>query len=123
MLNASAAPLSSTVGRDHAMLESFTFWVSILAVLVAYLCVSVGVRWQEEAERYRKSRSPGKAFDVSAIAPQIERVRQDPLGSLQARAHRNPYRTRVLAVARHVIARLPFFGGARSEHELQNHNG
>jgi hypothetical protein len=93
-------------------------------MLVAYLCVSVGLRWRsQEAEwRSRESHLPGKAFDVSAIAPQIRQVRQDPLGALQARGHPNPYRTRLLAVARRMIAGLPFFGRERSEHEIRNHN-
>jgi len=106
------------------MLESFTFWLSIVAVLLAYLCVSVGLRWRsEEADRRsRETHWPGKAFDVSAIAPRIRRVRQDPLQVLQARGHPSASQTRLLAVARRLIAGLPFFDRNRSEHEIHNHN-
>lgn len=112
------------VRRGNIMLESFTFWLSIVAVLVAYLCVSVGLRWRrEEAERRsREPHLPGKAFDVSAVAPQIRQVRQDPLRALQARARPSPNRTRLLAAARRIIAGLPFFGRETSEHEIHNHN-
>ena len=100
------------VRRGYIMLESFTFWLSILALLGAYLCVSVELRWRREeaARRSREPHLPGKAFDVSAIAPQIRQVRQDPLRVLQARGHPNPYRTRLLAAARCIIGGLPFFG-------------
>lgn len=99
------------------MLEASTFRLSIVAVLVAYLCVSVGLRWRrEEAERRsREPHSPGKAFDVSVIAPQIRQVRQDPLRVLQARDQHNSYRSRLLAVARRIVAGLPFFGRGRLE--------
>ena len=85
------------------MLKSFTFWLSVVAVLITYLCV-------------------GKAFDASTIAPQIRQVRQDPLAVLKARGHPNSYRTRLLAVARRIIGGLPFFSRERPEHETQNHN-
>lgn len=106
------------------MLESFTFWLSIVAGLVAYLCVSVGLRRRrEKAERRcREPHLPGKAFDVSVVAPQIRQVRQDPLRVLQARGHPSPYRTQLLTAARCIIAGLPFFGRERSEHEIHKHN-
>ena len=106
------------------MLESSTFWLSIMATLVAYLCVSVGLRWRrEEVERRsREAHLPGKSFDVSAIAPQIRQVRRDPVRALQARGHPSPYPTRLLAAARRIIAGLPFFIRERSEHEIRNHS-
>ena len=111
------ASLRNGIGRDWIMLKSFTFWLTVLAVLIAYLCVSVGLRWRREAaeRRYRESHWPGRAFDVSAIAPQIRQVRQDPLAVLRARGHPNSCRTRLLAAARRIIAALPFFGRERSE--------
>jgi hypothetical protein len=104
------------------MLESFTFWLSVLAVLVAYLSVSVGVRWRaEEAKRRsRECQSPGTAFDVSVIAPKIRRLRQDPLAALQGRPHHTFYRTGLIAVARRVITHRSFFRRESSEHEIQN---
>jgi hypothetical protein len=106
------------------MLESFTFWLSVLAVLIAYLCVSVGLRWraEETKRRARERQSPGTAFDVSVIAPQIRRARQDPLAVLQARPHRNSHRAGLVAVARGIITHLSFFRRERSEHETQNRN-
>ena len=106
------------------MLESLTFWLSVLAVLIAYLCVSVGLRWRaEEAKRRaRESQSLGTAFDVSATAPQIRRVHQDPLAVLLARPRRNSYRAGLVAVARRMITHLSFFRRERSEHETQNRN-
>ena len=103
------------------MLESFTFWLSVLAALVAYLCVGVGFRWRAEQakRRSRESQSPGAAFDVSAIAPQIRRVRQDPVAALRARPQHTIYRTRLIAVARRMITDLSFFRRERAEHETQ----
>ena len=105
------------------MLQSSTLWLSIVAVLVACLCVSVGLRWRrEQAERRsRQLHVPGKAFDVTAIAPQIRQVRQDPVRVLHARGHPGPYRAQLLAAARRFIAGLGFFGRQRSEHEIHNH--
>ena len=107
------------------MLESVTFWLSAAAVLVAYLCVSVGLRWRrEEAERRsRESHEPGKAVNVAAIAPQIQRVRQNPLAALHAQPRHDSCRTRLLAAAKQVITRLSFFSSERREHEIQNRNG
>jgi hypothetical protein len=101
------------------MLESFTFWLSVVAVLVAYLCASVGQRWraEETRRRARERESPGTAFDVSAIAPQIRRVREDPLAVMRARRRYTHYRTELVAVARRMLSQLPFFRRESPEHE------
>jgi len=104
------------------MLESFTFWLTVLGTLVGYLCVSIGLRWHREKAERRSRELPGKGFDVSTIAPQIRQVQQDQLGVLRARGHSNPYRTRLLAVARCLIAGLPFFSRDRSGREIREHN-
>jgi len=104
------------------MLESVTFWLSAAAVLVAYLCVSVGLRWRrEEAERRsRESHEPGKAFNVAAIAPRIQRVRQNPLAALHAQPRHDCCRTRLLAAARQMITHLAFFSREGTEHGTQS---
>jgi hypothetical protein len=104
------------------MLILVTFRLSVLAVLVAYLCVSVGLRWraEETKRRSRESQSPGTAFDVSAIAPKIRRVRQDPLAALRARPDYTFHRIRLIAMARRMITQLSFFHRESSEHETQN---
>ena len=55
----------------EAMLDSFTFWLIVLAVLIAYLCVSVGLRLRAEGERRRaiEEQFAGNAFNASLIAP------------------------------------------------------
>jgi hypothetical protein len=68
------------------------------------------------------SQFPGKPSYVSAIAPQIREVHQDPLRVIQARGHNSPYRKRLLAQARRIIGGLPFFSRERSEHEKHNHD-
>ena len=71
------------------MLAPFTFWLIVLAVLIAYLCLSVRLRLRaEEARRgaYEKEH-PGRAFDASTIAPQIAERMTDlecPIGSTSA---------------------------------------
>jgi hypothetical protein len=107
------------------MLESFTFWLSVVAVLVVYLCASVGQRWRaEEARRRAREReSPGTAFDISAIAPQIRRVREDPLAVMRARRrYTTHYRTELVAVARRMFSQFPFFRREGPEHEIQKRN-
>ena len=55
------------------MLQTFTFWLSVLAVLSAYLCLSVAFRFYEEGKRQRAHplESPETSFDAFNIAPRI----------------------------------------------------
>src|SRR2546427_289714 len=56
------------------MLQSFTFWTSVLVVLIVYLCLSVGLRWLREERacaRGERHYPPGSAFDVSTISPRV----------------------------------------------------
>lgn len=107
------------------MLQSFIFWLSVLAVLIAYLCVSVGRRWvaEEAKRRSAENRSPGTAFDASTIAPRLQRVRLDHLAAAEARPQHDSYRHGLLAIARRVVANLPYFHRANHEHEVQGHGG
>jgi hypothetical protein len=105
------------------MLESFTFWLIVVAVLIAYLCVSVGLRWRAEEVRRRANEKQftGTAFNVSAIAPRIQRLRQDHLAAERSRPHHSFYRTGLMAAARRMVANLMYFRRARPEHETQKH--
>src|SRR3954451_11937063 len=106
------------------MLEPITFLFSLLAVLVAYLFFSFELRWRagERRRRSRASQSPGKAFDVSVIAPQIRRVRQDPVAALQTRRHYTYYRAGLILAAQRMISGFSFFHRERSDHETEHRN-
>jgi hypothetical protein len=107
------------------MLQSFTFWLSVLAALVVYLCASVGWRWRRQAAEQRRieRERTGKAFDVSAIAPQVQRVRKDPLAIVRARPHFARYRAGLVNVARKMVTRLPFFQPEDQKHGLETLRG
>src|SRR5258708_37520054 len=68
----------------------------------------------------RESPSVCAAFDVSSIAPQIQRVRQDHIAALRARPRHASHRAGLIAMARRMITHLSFFRRERSEHELKN---
>jgi hypothetical protein len=117
------------------MIDYVTLRLTVLALLLAYLCFSIekrrraeDARWlareREEQERRqtRLEHAPGAALDVSAIAPQIQRLRQDHLAALTIRPHQAFYRRGLIAVVRQVVTGLSFFQRARSEHEMQKHD-
>ena len=62
----------------------------------------------------------GTAFDVSTIAPQIRRVRQDHIAALRARPHHASYRAGLIAMARQVVTQFYFFRCERSEGKVEN---
>jgi hypothetical protein len=103
------------------MFDSFTFYLIALACLVAFLCVSVGRRLRDEERRARERQFPGSGFDVSAIAPQIKRLRQDHLAAAHSSPHLAFYRRGLIAAAGRMIADLSFFHRAAPEHETQKH--
>jgi hypothetical protein len=117
------------------MFESFTFWLIVLAVLIAYLCFSIEkrrraeeARWlarrKEEQESWwiRVKHTPGVSLDVSAIAPQIRRLRQDHLAVLHSRPHEAYYRRGLIAAVRQMVTSLSYFHRVRPEHELPKHD-
>ena len=110
------------------MLNWYDIGLCALAVLMSYLCISVGVRsfflWRaEERElRLRRILFPGKGIDVSQIAPEIRRVREEPLAALRARRQPGFYHQGLLAAARRWISQLPFFHHEISEHEPHKRN-
>ena len=99
------------------MLDSFTCGLIALVTLTAYLCVSVLRRPRARAARQRES--VGKGFEVSAIAPHVQRIRDDHLAEKSSRPHPSPHRARSLSAARRFIARLAYFRGEKFEHEAQ----
>ena len=110
------------------MLASFTFWLVVLAVLIAYLCVSVWLR-HRAVERAEEARSralerqfPGRAFDASVIAPQIRRVRHDHEALAHERLRPALYRAGLLATVRRIVTNLSYFRRTRHEHELHKHD-
>jgi hypothetical protein len=118
------------------MLESFTFWLIVLMMLIAYLCFSIEKRRRAEEARWLaregKERekwltdlehTPGVSFDVSAIAPQIKRLRQDHLAALQSRPHETFYRRGLVAAVREMVTRLSYFHRVRPEQEMPKHDG
>jgi hypothetical protein len=62
----------------------------------------------------------GTAFDVSTIAPQIRRVRQDHMAALRARPHHASYRAVLVAMTRRVVTRFSFFRRESSEHKVES---
>lgn len=105
------------------MFESFEFWLGVLAVLIAYLCVSVGLRLRAQAARRREheSQSPGEAFDVSAIAPKIQQIRQDYVAAVRSHRPHPYYRTGLIAAVRRLVANLSYFRRAGAEHDARRH--
>jgi hypothetical protein len=106
------------------MLESSAFWLVVLAALVAYLCWSVGLRRreQEARRRDREKQWQGTGFDVSAIAPQIQRVRQAHLGAVPPQPHRASYHRRLVAVVGRLMGGFSYFRRARLEQETPRHD-
>src|SRR5580658_5631577 len=96
--------------------EYYPVLLGALVGLVAYLWISVERRQRAEdakfqaagAERWRKL-SPGAPTHISAIAPQIQRLRQDYLAVVQPRPRFAFYRRGLLAAALTVVGRLPYF--------------
>src|ERR1035437_3436288 len=106
------------------MTGSPTIWLGILAALSAYLGVSIGRRMRAEAarRRARERQLPGTAFDVSAIAPQIQRLRMDYIATSRRRQQFSLYRASLIAEARRVVTELPYFRDAKPDEEMQKHD-
>ena len=120
------------------MIESPTSWLIcliVLAFLIAYLCFSIEKRrraeearwlaWEKEELERRLSRMQhtlGVSFDVSAIAPQIQRLRQDHLAAHHPRPHKSYYRRGLIAAFRQMVTSLPYFHREGPEHEMSKHD-
>ena len=103
------------------MFASFTSLLIALAILVAYLALSVGHRLRAKAARIRalEKEYPRRAFDSSAIAPGLRRVREDPAAAVRDRPRDDSYRAELLAKARRMVAGLSYFRHTHREPELQ----
>jgi len=125
------------LGRRHVMLEVayFSFLLIVLALLIAYLHFSIEKRarakdapWlagqtEEEAMRQAQWRDlPGQAFQVSAIAPQLERLRRDYLAAPHCRPRDTFHRKGLLAAARKSVTTLSYFDRLRPEKEMAKHD-
>jgi hypothetical protein len=109
------------------MFEDDTFWLCVLAVLATYLWISVERRRRaedakfeaEEAERRaREKLSPGPPSHISAIAPQVQRLRQDHFAAVHSRPHDAFYRRGLIAAALRAMRGLSYFRHAKPEHEI-----
>jgi hypothetical protein len=106
------------VSSNVAMLDSFTFWLVILAVLLAFLCLGIALVLRVEAARRRpherKYAAIGRAFDASTIASQLRRVRQDFAASTHHRSGSCTfYRAELVAAARQWVASFSYFRDKR----------
>jgi len=100
------------------VLDSFTFWLIVLAVLIAYLCVSVGLRLAKEArQRASEEQFTGTPFNVSVISPQIQQLRRYHLAAAHSRPPHSFYRTGLMAAARRMVTSLSYFRRPGPEHE------
>jgi hypothetical protein len=79
-------------------------------------------RFEEERRQAREKLPPGSVTHVSAIAPQIQRLRQDHLAAVHARPHQAFYRQGLIAAALQMVASRSFFHREVLEHEPQKHD-
>src|SRR6266404_2232438 len=114
------------------MSKQVIFQLSVLAVLVAYLCVSV---WQRHREAWRQRRAAltrerefrrrwqPTALDSSSLSRKILRLRQDYVAPVHSRPHHAGYRSRLIGAVRDAILQTPYFRNAKkgtldsAEHE------
>src|SRR6476469_8429454 len=104
------------------MPDSFTFWLIVLAVLIVYLNVSLGVHAYKRARREcpREREFEGQAFRASTIAPRIKQVRQNHLATVQVRPNDAlNYRSELVGTARRMMTRLYYFRCKGSEDEAE----
>jgi hypothetical protein len=103
------------------MFDFLTFWLIVLAVLIVYLGVSLGVHAyiQEVRQRPQERQFEGHGFQVSTIASRVEQVRQDHLGFTQNKPKNSSYRTELMASARRMLIGMSFFQRKRSEDDME----
>lgn len=105
------------------MLEDYTFWLMIIAIILAYVCVAVAYELalsrEEARQRRHQGESPGQGIDVSSITPRVHQVRENYAAALHTAPRAISVRTGLVAASRRFIANLPFFRDAKAEHEIQ----
>jgi hypothetical protein len=107
------------------MLDSFALSLGVLVVLIAYLWISVkrrlraeNARLAEQAEqRVREIKSLGPRSDISALAPQVRRLRREHFAAVHSRPHRDYHRRGLIAAALRVVRSLSYFRHARPDHQ------
>jgi len=96
--------------------------LSVVAVLAAYLCESIGQRWCTKRMRLWAWKRAGKrewsggTRAASAILPEIERLRRAGLSGARTHARQTPAHRWLIATTRQLVARLAFFrnGGQKN---------
>jgi hypothetical protein len=92
------------------MSEIMILELAAAGILVACLCLSVGLRWRAESAREREIERqwPPAFIDVSAISPQIQRVRQDYSAAAHRKAAHARFSKERLAGTRRAFRRFPY---------------
>lgn len=115
-------------GYIKGMIKSYTFWLSILAVLITFIGVKLWLRHRatkraEEARlRAIEEQFPPRSFDTSGITPQIKRVREDYVASARQRWRLAHYWSGLVAAAHRMVATLTYFRRADHEDDSPRHN-
>jgi hypothetical protein len=108
--------------------------LSVLTLLVSYLCRRSYLRHREAWRQRRENLARARAFredwqptvlDIASISPQIEKLRRDYLAAVHSHPRPAGYRSRLIASVRTTILHLPYFRDLKaanltsSEHETQ----
>jgi len=106
------------------MLTSTIVLLALLAVLVAYLCLSIGLRLRAEEIRRRahERQYPGKALDAATLSPRMDQVRQDFAAVAHGRSRYSSFRAAIVASFRRKIMSVSYFCRARREREPEKHD-
>ena len=107
------------------MFASYTFWLIVLAVLIIYLCSSVVLRLRAEELENRRANErlfTRKAFNASAIAPQIQQLQARHFGAAHSRKHPHSNRSQLVAAARQMVIRLSYFNSAAHSSDGETHH-
>jgi hypothetical protein len=104
------------------MLTEFPFWFGVLGLLILYLSLSVGRRLRAGEVERRKTELgfPSTAFEAAQIAPEVRKVRSDPLARVRSKPRPTRYHDEVVALAREAVSELSFFGRGRPGEENQH---
>lgn len=89
--------------------------LNAVGVLAAFLLgiIWIRIRTKNTERLHPDTQIPSTPFDVSSIAPQIGRVRQNHLENAPRRADDSFYRRHLLSVTRPIIASLSYFRSER----------
>lgn len=86
---------------------------AVAAMLVFYL----SIKFERTLRRDNEEAPPGRGFDIAPLSPRLRRVRADYVSEVHLRPHTVSHRQELIASARRLIARLPYFHGAATAHE------